>query len=229
MLASLPKPVTAEKPRKFEELNQSYGFVLYRTGPVMETGKARLKITELRDFALIMEGPQLLGTLDRRKSESALDISLSGHQPLDILVENMGRINFGPKLLEDRKGITEKVTLNGRELTGWHMFSLPCERPNRLRYSRRPVKGPAFYRTYLDLRETGDTYLDMRGWGKGNVWVNGYNLGRYWKIGPQQALFVPGVWLRKGRNEVIVLDLFEGSGRRSLAGVKDPIWETPPS
>ena len=72
-------------------------------------------------------------------------------------------------------------------------------------------------------RETGDVYLDMRGWGKGNVWVNGRNLGRYWKVGPQQTLFVPGVWLKKGRNEVIALDLLEG-GTRSLAGVKDPVW-----
>jgi beta-galactosidase len=69
-------------------------------------------------------------------------------------------------------------------------------------------------------------YLDMRGWGKGNVWVNGRNLGRYWKVGPQQTLFVPGVWLKKGQNEAIVLDLLEG-GTRSLAGVKDPVWETP--
>jgi beta-galactosidase len=67
----------------------------------------------------------------------------------------------------------------------------------------------------------------MRGWGKGTVWVNGRNLGRYWKVGPQQTLFVPGVWLRKGSNEVIVLDLFAG-GARALAGVTDPVWETPP-
>jgi beta-galactosidase len=73
----------------------------------------------------------------------------------------------------------------------------------------------------------GDTFLDMRGWGKGYVWVNGRILGRYWRIGPQQTLFLPGTWLRKGENDVIVLDLEEARGPRSLAGVKDPIWETP--
>ena len=63
----------------------------------------------------------------------------------------------------------------------------------------------------------------MRGWGKGFVWVNGRNLGRYWKIGPQQTPFCPGVWLRKGNNEIVVLDL-EEDGKRSVAGLTDPVW-----
>jgi beta-galactosidase len=59
----------------------------------------------------------------------------------------------------------------------------------------------------LHLQRTGDCYLDMSGWNKGYLWVNGRLLGRYWHIGPQQRLFCPGVWLREGDNDVLVLDL----------------------
>jgi beta-galactosidase len=76
------------------------------------------------------------------------------------------------------------------------------------------------------LSATGDTFLDMRGWGKGIVWINGHNLGRYWRIGPQQSLFVPAPWLKRGANEIIVLDLEEG-GPRSIQSATDPVYETP--
>jgi beta-galactosidase len=103
------------------------------------------------------------------------------------------------------------------------MFSLPLSDLRGLRFFNKPVAGPAFWRATFELPSTGDTFLDLRGWGKGYAWVNGRNLGRYWKIGPQQCLFLPGVWLKKGRNEIIVLDLEEG-GMRSIAGLKDPVW-----
>jgi beta-galactosidase len=220
----LGKPVKAARPLTFEDLHQDYGFVLYRAA-VKKVAKAKLEIQEVRDFAVVMEGARTLGTLDRRKTQSTLEVTLDGALPLDILVENMGRINFGPRLVEDRKGITERVSLGGEEIKRWEMYSLPLKEIGGLKFSPRATAGPAFYRASVDLRETGDVYLDMRGWGKGNVWVNGRNLGRYWKVGPQQTLFVPGVWLRKGKNEVVVLDLFEG-GNRSIAGVSDPVWET---
>jgi beta-galactosidase len=225
MLAQLPKPVKSERPKTFEALHQDYGFVLYRTKP-KKAENAKLELHELRDYAVAMEGTRRLGALDRRKAENTLEVTLDGAQPLDLLVENMGRINFGPELREDRKGITEKVTLGGDELTGWEMFSLPLRDLRGLKFSKGRAQGPSFYRGQFDLAEAGGVFLDLRGWGKGNVWVNGRNLGRYWKIGPQQTLFVPGAWLKRGANDVIVLDLFEG-GTRSLSGLKDPVWETP--
>jgi beta-galactosidase len=76
------------------------------------------------------------------------------------------------------------------------------------------------------LKNIGDTFLDMGGWAKGHVWVNGHHLGRYWRIGPQQALYVPGSWLRRGRNSVIIFDP-ETDGPHEIRGVKDPIWRTP--
>ncbi|HVX66450.1 MAG TPA: beta-galactosidase, partial [Bryobacteraceae bacterium] len=218
----LGKPVEAERPQTFEQLHQAYGFVLYRTRG-RKAGSAKLEITELRDYAVVYQGRRRIGTLDRRLAENALDVALDGDQPLDILVENMGRINFGPKLLEDRKGITQKVTLDGSELTGWAMYGLPLSDLKGLRFAAGGTAGPAFHRASFELGETGDTYFDLRGWGKGFVWVNGRNLGRHWKVGPQRTLFCPGVWLRKGLNEIVVLDL-EEAGTRSVAGLTDPVW-----
>jgi beta-galactosidase len=224
MLSLIGKPVGARAPQTFEKLRQSYGFVLYRC-KARNADKQKLEITELRDYGVVREGTRILGYLDRRMLESSLEVSLTGAVPLDILVENMGRINFGPHLYEDRKGIIGKVTLGGEEVRGWEMFSLPLTDLTPLRWGSTKVAAPAFYRAEFRLSETGDTWLDMRGWGKGNVWVNGRNLGRYWKIGPQQTLFCPGVWLERGVNEVIVLDLHEG-GTRSVAGIAGPVWET---
>jgi len=135
----------------------------------------------------------------------------------------MGRVNFGPRLVDDRKGIVGQVTLAGSELSGWENYPLPMTDLSALQFSRSNVKGPAFLRGQFELSSLGDTFLDMRGWGKGYVWLNGYNLGRYWKIGPQQCLFAPSLWLRKGINQVIVLDL-EPADHRTLQGIKDPIW-----
>ena len=149
-------------------------------------------------------------------------------EPLDILVENMGRTNFGPLLVSDRKGIAGKVTLGGEELTGWEIYPLPLDDPGRWPFSAKSARGPALFRGTFHLDRPADTFLDLRGWGKGAAWVNGHNLGRYWKIGPQQTLFVPAPWLKAGSNEAIVLDLEEGSGR-SLAGLTDPVYDTPHS
>jgi beta-galactosidase len=250
----LGPPVRSEKPRAMEALGQSYGFVLYRA-KLDKAMRGRLEIREARDYAVVSQGGRRLGTLDRRLNQAGLDVELATGY-LDILVENMGRINFGPHLVDDRKGITERVTVDGEELTLWEIYPLPLAdlsslvfspvtktmpqsdgqahegndeftRNNAFRGSiARAPASPIFYRGDFDLESVGDTFLDMRGWGKGYVWVNGSNLGRYWRVGPQQSLFVPAPWLKKGKNEVIVLDLEEAS-ERFLEGRKEAVWDTP--
>ncbi|MGD0457588.1 MAG: beta-galactosidase family protein [Terriglobia bacterium] len=218
----LGKPVLSEQPKTMEDLGQPYGFVLYRKR-LAKRVKARLEIKGVRDYAVVLQGARRLGVLDRRLKQESLEVDLEGGEPLDILVENMGRVNFGPRLVDDRKGIVGQVTLAGSELSGWENYPLPMTDLSALQFSRSNVKGPAFLRGQFELSSLGDTFLDMRGWGKGYVWLNGYNLGRYWKIGPQQCLFAPSLWLRKGINQVIVLDL-EPADHRTLQGIKDPIW-----
>jgi len=114
--------------------------------------------------------------------------------------------------------------LGGSELKGWEIFNLPLNDKMLagLRYSSTPVSGPAFYRATVNIDQPGDTFLDMRPWGKGFAWVNGHNLGRYWNIGPQQSMYVPGPWLKKGVNEIVILDLL-GPEQAVVAALDQPI------
>src|SRR5205085_2790400 len=147
----------------------------------------------LYDYAIISVNGKKVGTLDRRSFRDSLSVSIpKGKATLDILVENMGRINFGKYMLQNNKGITEKVSLNNKELKNWEMYSLPFNDVNRLVLSDKLQPGaPVLKKGSFNLQTIGDTYMDMRSWGKGVVWVNGHNLGRYWSIGPQQTLYVP--------------------------------------
>ncbi len=144
---------------------------------------------------------------------------------LDILVENTGRINFGKQLRGEWKGITDSVTLADRALTGWQIYSLPMSDLSTLHFSDAPARGPAFYRGSFSLNEIGDTFLDTRGWHKGVAWINGHCLGRVWDIGPQQTLYVPAPWLKRGANEVIVFDLAE-QPKPILHALKEPILDS---
>ena len=220
----LDNPIRSDTPRPMESVGQSYGFILYRWSPERPI-RGRLNITSMSDYALIYQGDSKLAELDRRFKQNAVDVNLAPAQPMDILIENMGRINYGPHMVNDRKGITANVTLDGKELKGWQIFPLPLDNLAQLQFSPKPKRGPRFYRGGFQLATLGDTFLDMRGWGKGHVWVNGQHLGRFWKIGPQQTLFCPSPWLRAGMNEIIVLEL-ETTGRTSIQGLKDPVFET---
>nr|WP_243900193.1 beta-galactosidase family protein [Hymenobacter defluvii] len=227
LLSVLPKAVTNAKPQTFEDLHQPYGFVLYRTQvPGGRTGV--LSLTELRDYAVVLVNGQRVAVLDRRKGEhQEATITLpAGTVTLDILVENLGRINFGAYLLENRKGITEKVTFADQELTGWQHFPLPFDDISKVtatKASRASAgNGPVLRRGSFTLTTPADTYLDMSQWGKGSVWLNGHHLGRYWETGPQQTLYAPAEWLKKGRNEVVVLELLKPE-QDQLTGLDKPI------
>jgi beta-galactosidase len=185
-----------------EALRQSYGFVLYRTRLVSKTSNfGRLEIKGLHDYGLVIQDSKILGTIDRRLNQTGLDVDISNSSTLDILVEYMGRICYGRGISEDKKGITEGVTFNGRELTGWEIFLLPLTDLSPLVFGRNKTPAPSFFRGYFELASVGDTFLLMHGWGKGCVWVNRSNLGRYWHIGPQQSLFLPSPWLKKGKTK----------------------------
>jgi beta-galactosidase len=222
----LPKPVKNESPLTFEDLNQDYGFVLYRT--MVEGGKSGvLKINKLRDYALLFVNGKKVGTLDRRHNQDSLIVTLpKGKVQLDILVENLGRINFGPYLLENKKGITQNVTFAGTELKGWQMFGLPFNQIDKLQATtvKAIEEQPVIRKGVLKIKEVGDTYLDLQKWGKGCVWVNGHNLGRYWSVGPQQTVYVPAEWLKKGDNEIVVLELNKPA-QTVLQGIAKPILD----
>jgi beta-galactosidase len=156
---------------------------------------------------------KLIGVIERSPLEQSVSLSVPPEGArLDILVENQGRINYGP-YLKDRKGITEGVRFGFQFLFDWTIRPLPLEDLSALQYgvdaAGRNQDQPTFYRGTFHVEELGDTFLDMDGWTKGVVYINGFNLGRYWNKGPQRTLYVPAPLLRQGDNEIVVLELHE--------------------
>ncbi|MGN6637898.1 MAG: beta-galactosidase [Mucilaginibacter sp.] len=219
----LPTPRVSLHPLTFEALNQPYGFVLYRTQ--LQGGKTgTLLLQSLRDYAVVMINGSFAGTLDRRLNQDSLTLTLPhGQVTLDILVENLGRINFGKYLLQNKKGLTGSVRFAGSELQHWNIYSLPFDHVNKVHYTNAKAKTsqPMLLKGKFDLSDVSDTYLDMQTWGKGVAWINGHNLGRYWYVGPQQTLYVPAEWLKKKDNEIVVFELLKP--HKTISAIATPI------
>jgi beta-galactosidase len=208
----LPKAVKLAQPRPFEMLGQTHGLMLYRT-PLVGRKSGRLVLRDLNDYGLVFLDGKFIGTVDRRLGQNSITLpqSSAATPTLEILVEAMGHINFG-EFQFDHKGLTERATINGMTLMNWEVFGFPLEES----WVGGLLAGPAatdrpggFFKGSFELAQVADTFLDLSKYQKGYVWVNGHNLGRYWNIGPQQRLFCPAPWLRKGRNEIVVLDLHQ--------------------
>ncbi|MGZ3765121.1 MAG: beta galactosidase jelly roll domain-containing protein, partial [Mucilaginibacter sp.] len=142
---------------------------------------------------------------------------------LEIFVEGMGHINFAQFMI-DRKGITDRVTLNGMTLMNWDIYKLPFD--DKYLSSLKPAatdpqRNGFFFKGRFNLSNVADTYIDLSKYKKGVVWVNGHNLGRYWETGPQKRLYCPANWLKKGINEVTVFDLHQ-TGAASISGETTP-------
>jgi beta-galactosidase len=213
--ANLPPSVWSVQPKTFEAYNQDYGFILYKT-KLIGHKKGKLTITDLHDYATIFLNGQYIGKLDRREGEKTIEIPASESQypVLEILVEGMGRINFAQYLI-DRKGITDRVTLNGMTLMNWDVYNLPFDESfvDKIKADHNNLKPGMFFKGNFDLVDPADTFIDMSNYQKGIVWVNGHNLGRYWNIGPQFRLYCPAPWLREGKNEILVFDLHQTEAR----------------
>jgi beta-galactosidase len=216
--------------RTMEELNQGWGSMVYITSlPEIDTPSV-LTLNDGHDFAQVFIDSTYIGKIDRVRNEKSLLLpAVKKGQELKILIEAMGRINFG-RAIKDYKGITESVTLStdkdGHELIWnlkrWDIFTIPdsyaaakkaLDTAKRDSLTKMVFKGSGYYRGYFNLKRVGDTFLNMENWGKGQVYVNGHAIGRFWSIGPQQTLYVPGCWLKKGKNEVVVLDVVGPSAK----------------
>ncbi|MFD1818227.1 beta-galactosidase [Pseudarcicella hirudinis] len=219
---NLPKALYAPQPKPMEAYGQNSGFMLYRT-KLIGHKSGSLTITEPHDYATVFLNGKYVGSIYRDGGNWTIPLPKSEVKDpvLEIFVEGMGHINFAQYMI-DRKGITDRVTLNGMTLMNWETFLLPFDSAylTQLKPLAKTTEKPGiFFKGSFDLPETGDTYLDMSNWKKGIVWVNGRNLGRYWEKGPQKRLYCPGVWLKKGKNEVVVFDLHQTEGNQ-VSGFK---------
>lgn len=213
VLDDLSSPVASPYPVSMERLKQNYGYILYHSTLDTEENIQKIRLWGANDRANILIGHKPLVTLYDREllEEKAVDITFDKGETIDILVENMGRVNFGPRMENQRKGIDQCVQINGHMHNHWEHYSLPLDNVDKLDFTKEYIEStPAFYRFIFEVEELGDTFLDLDGWGKGCVFVNGFNIGRFWEIGPQKRLYIPAPLLKLGENEII---LFETDGK----------------
>lgn len=213
-LKNLCQPVQKKYPVSMEKLDQGYGYILYESELRCEGPLETVRLWGANDRAnLFVDEKPLLTLYDRELLvEHKMEEPYKKGEKLSILVENMGRVNFGPNLERQRKGIDGSVQLNGHNHYNWKIYSLPMEEDlSGLDFSVPAVEGtPGFYEFTFEAEETGDTFLELEGWGKGCVLVNGFNIGRFWEIGPQKRLYLPAPLLHKGTNTILV---FESEGK----------------
>lgn len=184
-----------------------------------------MKVKDLHDYASVFLNENFIGTLDRMKSIDTIQIPKLSDKTitLDILVCALGRNNYGEKMLEERKGITDYVSFEPFTQMNWEVFPLPMENNylQTLKFTAGITnnKKGIFCKGNFLLIELGDTYLDLDGYKNGFVAVNGHNLGRFLERGPQHRLYCPAPWLKKGNNEIIVFDM-EGENIHDIRGYK---------
>lgn len=217
--------ITHDGLKTFEEMDMGWGSMIYVTPVTTDLPESTLH-AEVHDYGQVFVNGKHIGTIDRTKNANTLAMpALHRGDTLRILVEGMGRINFGGAI-KDYKGIVGNVTLTahceGATLTlqpnDWTCATIPDEYEDAVRALQAQPSATdnmlacgrrGYYRGWFNLKKTGDTFLNMETWGKGQVWINGHAIGRFWRVGPQQTLYVPGAWLKKGQNEIIVMDVAE--------------------
>jgi beta-galactosidase len=224
LTAGIARTERSRDVRTMEQMDMGFGSMVYETTlPAIDRASV-LTLNDAHDFAQVYIDGEYIGKIDRVKNEKSLLIpAVKDGATLTITLEAMGRINFG-RAIKDFKGITQSATLrtesaSGHELTydlkQWTIGLIPDAYEDAVKALQGEASSEVaalhtkagYYRGYFTLKKTGDTFLNTSAFGKGQVYVNGHALGRYWKIGPQQTLYLPGCWLKKGRNEVIVLDV----------------------
>lgn len=225
------------KLKTMEEYDMGFGSIIYSTEvPALEE-ETMLTIDEAHDYAQVFLDDSLVGIIDRRKGEREIKLPKTDQaKRLNILVEAMGRINFG-RAIKDYKGITGSVTItpqdgNVQELTDWEVYLIPdnidfynsltFEKTDSITGSKMGRMPRGIYRGTFNVTNPSDTFLDLESWGKGLVYVNGHPLGRFWEIGPQQTLYLPGPWLKAGKNEIMIIDIL-GPHDLTVEGLDYPV------
>ena len=229
-LLRISEVVSSATPEPMEVFGQSYGFIFYETTVQTQEEKTTLHLPDMHDRALVFINDVYQGTVERRLNQESLEVKLPGGEvTIRILVENMGRVNYGPRLF-DSKGLSGFVRLDYQHLFGWTIYPLPLDNLHHLLFSSFQgsvdaasqqtaehdqvfADMPCFYRAFFEVDVPADTYVDCRLLEKGVVFINGFNLGRYWSIGPQRTLYLPSSLLKIGKNELVVFELHPKTGQ----------------
>lgn len=216
-LENLSTPVFTEVPRNMEYYNQGYGYIAYQTVLNRDYTDTTLAFESIGDRAQVYINRELIGVVYVNDEELKINFSAKAGDILTVLVENMGRANFGPKMMR-KKGIVGRCLIDKKIHFSWKAYPLSMTNLQNLVYSEKEVEEKScFYKGSIDIDEVADTFIGLEGFKKGFVCINGFNIGRYWEIGPQKRLYIPASLLKRGTNEIVV---FESDGINCLPEVE---------
>lgn len=201
--------VESEELLPMNDLNMEFGYVLYHTEIEIESEETVIELENVRDYAVVYLDNQLQGTMTDNHKKLILNAS-PGKYTLRLYAENIGRITYGPEILDNSKGLFGSITLDGEEIENWTIVPLnikECDVKNLLFEEGCTSVLPSFHKGYFEVDVPEDTYLDVSGWGMGEVWVNGNYIGSYWEEEKQQSIQVPAENLMNGKNEIVIFEL----------------------
>ncbi|MCH5718951.1 hypothetical protein [Niabella hibiscisoli] len=220
------EPVLSEKLLPFNELHIEFGYVLYEAKIKVSSDEDILELENVRDYAAIYTDSTLQGTLTDSKKQMSLRAA-PGAYTLRIYAENIGRITYGPEILDNYKGLFGNITLGGEAIEGWTITPLNIREADvsQLKFAiAKGVKLPGFHRGILNVMNPKDQYLDMSGWGMGEVWINGQYIGAYWEKEKLQSIQVVAGLLQKGKNEVVVFEM-KNNDQKMIRLTEKPVFK----
>ena len=227
-LDTISEPIHAKYPKTMEELGQNTGYLLYRTTIEKDAEEERLRIIDGRDRSQLFVNQKLQATQYQTEIGDDVKVSLpQNDNQIDVLIENMGRVNYGHKLFADtqRKGIRTGVMADLHFITNWQHYCLSLENCKKVDYSKEwQPNQPSFYRYEFNLSEVRDCFIDLSKFGKGIVFVNQTNIGRFWEVGPTLSLYVPSDLLNEGTNEIVIFET-EGTFQPQIQLIKEPLYK----
>lgn len=219
-------PVESEKPLPFNELNKESGYVLYEATIKVNSNEEVLELENVRDYATVYIDSTLHGTITDNDKKLPLNIA-SGEYTLRIYAENIGRITYGPEIMDNSKGLFGDVRLDGETIEGWTITPLHIREADvqQLKFTAaKATKLPGFYRGFFNITNPKDQYLDMSEWGMGEVWINGQYIGAYWEKEKLQSIQVVADLLQKGKNEVVVFEM-KSNNQKTIKLTEKPVFK----
>lgn len=206
-----------------EYYDQGYGYIVYETELCVGNAGTTVNLPEIHDAAHIYVNGKYLKSIFRHDDEKSFDIDIKGYHKLQILVENLGRVNYGLNML-DHKGLVGDIWIIDKELThrkfinGFKVYSLPLDTLPCEFNGKAEINTPAFYKYEFNAENPQDTIVHFEGFFRGNVFVNGFNLGRHWTTElDENYLFLPAPLIKQGKNEIIVFDVLATENEKKIS------------
>jgi len=218
--------VESERLLSMNDLNVEFGYVLYQAEISTQSESEELELENVRDYAAVYVNGKLQGTLTDNRKKMAIKTE-PGKYLLQIYVENIGRITYGPEITDNSKGLFGGITLDGNEIENWKMLPLNIRKfPTKNLHFDSNVNdaGPGFYKGTFSPKDLKNTYLDISGWGMGEVWINSKYLGSYWEEEKQRSILIPTENLVQGENEIVVFEL-KNNQQKTMKLSQTPVFK----